>query len=364
MIRHCTPLAADAAFDRIGADGVWWAVLQPADASSRRLIQLCGGYFATYLITGVLVKYFQGKADAGFPGMSEAQFLVYSTTGGTVLCLAIVLWMGWWRLPKGVNHGRLLLAMIPAGMCTAVVIPSTTLLYSLPITLMVAMVIMRGSIIVVSRAVDAIQIRQGMVTRVVFWEENVAVGFSLCAVALHLFFTTGGIVFTAAAAAILAAYVGSYAIRIYLMNWFKNTQAAGTLDNRIWFGVEQLVASTVIALVMALILGVRPENKVLIDIADAVYSPHPRWFAAIGAGSVYGIVAFFSVFIFMFKGRTATFAGLANRLTSLVAGTGATLVSAWCFGTSWPKVQDWQSLALIFVAVVFLSRAERRRASG
>ena len=44
------------------------------------------------------------------------------------------------------------------------------------------------------------------------------------------------------------------------------------------------------------------------------------------SGIPYGAVAFFSVFIFMFQGRTATFAGLVNRLTSLIAGTTATLL--------------------------------------
>ena len=81
------------------------------------------------------------------------------------------------------------------------------------------------------------------------------------------------------------------------------------------------------------------------------------------AGSIFGIVAFFSVFIFLFPGRTATFAGLVNRLTSLVSGTAATLVSAFLFQTSWPKWTDWASLGLIFVAVGFLSRAELRRAA-
>jgi hypothetical protein len=64
----------------------------------------------------------------------------------------------------------------------------------------------------------------------------------------------------------------------------------------------------------------------------------------------------------MFKGRTATFAGLVNRLTSLVAGTTSTLAFAVAFGGRLPKTQDWVSLGLILVAVAFLTRAERRRA--
>ena len=72
-------------------------------------------------------------------------------------------------------------------------------------------------------------------------------------------------------------------------------------------------------------------------------------------------MAFFSVFLFMFKGRTATFAGLANRLTSLLAGTTATLFFHFAFGGKFPETQDWVSLAFIFIAVGFLWRAERKR---
>ena len=79
------------------------------------------------------------------------------------------------------------------------------------------------------------------------------------------------------------------------------------------------------------------------------------------ARTAYGMVAFFSVFIFMFKGRTATFAGLVNRLTSLVAGTTATLVSFFLFSGKFPLIQDWISLVFIFTAVGFLAIAEKRR---
>jgi hypothetical protein len=72
-------------------------------------------------------------------------------------------------------------------------------------------------------------------------------------------------------------------------------------------------------------------------------------------------VAFFSVFIFMFKGRTATFAGLVNRLTSLVAGTAATLIFHYGFGGKFPSAEDWLSLVFILIAVGFLTVAERKR---
>lgn len=329
-------------------------------ASTTRLVQLCAGYFVTYLLTGVLVKYFQGAAEQGYPGMSEPQYLVYSTVGGSLLCLLVVFALRWWRVPEGVDLRRLAMVLIPSGLCTAVVIPATTLLYSLPITVMVAMVIMRGSIIVVSRLVDALQIRQGILTRRVYREENLAVVFALAAVGAHLL-TTDAVRFTGAAIAILLAYVGAYAIRIYLMNWFKNVVRG--MDNRAYFALEQIVASAAIGVGLAAVVAAAPATGVLLGLREAVVHPHAAWPGGVAAGSVFGVVAFFSVFIFLFPGRTATFAGLVNRLTSLVAGTGATLVSAFLFGTSWPKPVDWASLGLILVAVGFLTVAERRRAA-
>ena len=100
----------------------------------------------------------------------------------------------------------------------------------------------------------------------------------------------------------------------------------------------------------------------VVQFVGAIDNPRPDWPGAFVSGSAFGVVAFFSVFIFMFKGRTATFAGLVNRLTSLVAGTAATLIFMF-FGGKAPKLQDWLSLGLILIAVMFLTMAERKRAA-
>ncbi len=334
-----------------------------ADPATKSLLRLCAGYFVFYVITGVAVKYFQGPADQGFPGMSGISYLLYSTVGGNLLCLGVVSALGWWRA-GGVPRGAELGVMAVSGACTAVVVPSTTLLYSLPISVMVAMVIMRGSIIVISRLVDAVQIRQGLVTRPVQPEENIAVVFALAAVATHLVLAgPGGFDFleNGAAVAILGSYIAAYAVRIYLMNWFKNTRgAAPRTDNRAFFAWEQLFASITLALVVAGLLGGGPDGAVVDGLRAGFTAPHPDWLPAIVAGGAFGVVAFFSVFIFLFKGRSATFAGLVNRLVSLVAGTAATLLSALLFGGKWPGLTDWISLGFILVAVTFLARGEQR----
>lgn len=362
-------------------------------ASTRHLLELCGGYFASYVATGVLVKYF---LDIRQPGMSEMAYLVNNTIGSSVFALAIVVTLGWvrlrsvrpvrvgpWSVPAEIGY------IVPSGICTAIVIPTTTLMYSLPISVMVAMVIMRGSVIVISRAVDAIQIRQGILRKRVYSDENWAVVFAVLAVATHVLLVPvvdglasrgvplgawlgieagsarGSFEFlhSRAAVAILSAYIVAYSLRIYIMNYYKNTRAKDApQDNPGFFAIEQIAAMVTMVLFGAIVF-LSPslfgwQDERVTDFRAAVTAPDP---IALLSGIPFGLVAFFSVFLFMFKGRTATFAGLVNRLTSLVAGTVATLLLAFVFGTRLPSGKDWLSLGFILVAVAFLSRAERRR---
>jgi hypothetical protein len=347
-----------------------------AEGSTGRLIQLCIGYFLFYVVTGLAVKYFLGDPEAGFPGMAGVEYLVYSTIGGSTLAVAVVLVLRWFRLRSvrpitvgGVTFPSEFLYIIPSGVCTAVVIPTTTLMYTLPISVMVAMVIMRGSVIVISRVVDAIQIAQGLLRKKVYWQENVAVLFAIAAVSVHVFAAReGGFDFlrSRAAVSILGSYVAAYSIRIYIMNYYKNTAGKGApRDNRMFFGVEQ-IAACVTLILGGLVVFHSPRlfgwSGQVIDLyRGAFLTPHPDWTGGILSGTAFGIVAFFSVFLFMFKGRTATFAGLVNRLTSLIAGTTATLVFHYGFGGRFPRPRDWVSLGLILVAIAFLTLSERRR---
>src|SRR5689334_17053744 len=104
---------------------------QSKEGTTSRLVQLCAAYGAFYVFTGVTVKYYQGAPP--MPAMSGIAFLTYSTLGGTLVCLAVAVSMGWWRLQSArpVNFlGRSvpseLAYIIPSGVCTAVVIPTTT----------------------------------------------------------------------------------------------------------------------------------------------------------------------------------------------------------------------------------------------
>jgi hypothetical protein len=345
------------------------------EGSTTRLVQLCVGYFVFYVATGLFVKFFTGGHS---PAMNDLAFLAYNTLGANLTCLIPVLVLGWWRLPTirplRVGPWHLpseLLYIVPSGICTAIVIPATTLMYTLPISVMVAMVIMRASVIIIGRVVDEVQIRQGILDKRVTWEENAAVLFALVAASMELLGSNGGsfdFLHNRAAVVILGSYLLAYLIRIYIMNYYKNTRPKGPVqDNRPFFAVEQISASVTMVLAAGLvILSPRlfpswQSVRQVADFAAAVHAPVAGWYWAALAGTAFGIVAFFSVFIFMFKGRTATFTGLVNRLTSLVAGTTATLLGWLFLGSAFPSLQNWISLGFVLVAVAFLTRAERRR---
>lgn len=346
--------------------------------STTRLVQLCAGYFVFYVATGLFVKLFTAPVHGRPALMDDMSFLAYNTLGANLTCLIPAVALGWWRLPtiRPLRIGSFevpseLIYIIPSGICTALVIPTTTLMYSLPISVMVAMVIMRASVIVIGRLVDEIQIRQGILKKEVCWEENAAVVFAVIAASIELFGSQGGgfgFLKNQAAVVILSIYLMAYLIRIYIMNYFKNTRPAGApSNNKAFFAVEQIAASLTMALMAATVLlspRLWPSWLHLQQVSDfvgAVQVPKSAWIWATLSGATFGIVAFFSVFIFMFKGRTATFTGLVNRLTSLVAGTTATLIGWLFLGTRFPSLQNWISLGFVLVAVAFLARAEKRR---
>lgn len=134
-------------------------------------------------------------------------------------------------------------------------------MYTLPISVMVAMVIMRGSIIVISRVIDAIQIKQGILKKKVYWEENIAVLFAIFAVVANLTNLKPGsfdFVGSTAAMTILISSLTAYSIRIYIMNYYKNTRAKGVKqDNKGFFAVEQ-IAATVTMIIIGIFIYYSP----------------------------------------------------------------------------------------------------------
>ena len=329
----------------------------------QRVAWLCTGYFLSYVVFLVVVKYYINVQ--GMPGMN---FLFYSTLGSATFLCTIVIgrwWPGrlqstapriWGWLPRECAW------LIPSGIATGFVIPTTTLLYTFIPTVMVAMIVMRGSLIVISRIVDEILIRQGHSDKEVLWQENMAVAIAMAAVVLvivwapHVKEDAFDFLRSIPVLVTMAVYIFFYGIRIYILSRFKTK-----IDSRALFGIEQLGASgtiivfTVLAVVLFR-LGWQPQQ--LIDFNYAVF----HWNLPVILLSIpFGLAAFASVFLFIHKQGSATFNVTVNRLTSLMAGTAATLVCCYGLGLRAVRPHEWVALGIILVAIGFLGWAARIR---
>ncbi|MCO5141853.1 MAG: hypothetical protein M9962_02040 [Oligoflexia bacterium] len=318
------------------------------------------GYFLSYIATGMAIKFFTGSIDQGFYGLSSMEYLVYSTAFSSLFCVMVVLAKKWHLRAKLTKNELWVLFL--SGLCTAYIIPASTLIMSLPISIMIAMVLMRGTVIVASRIVDLILNIQNLQKKVIPWQEEVAVLFAITAVAIKLFFAKNvDTKLPSMGVALLICYFFTYLLRLYVMNRSKISGLAGKkLDQRLYFGVEQLFASAILLLISTgLFFWIQnhylDSPKIGQQFVDAIYFPKSVWLLASISGLPYAFIAFLSVFLFLFPGKSATFTGVLNRLVSLMGGTASSLILFLFFGGKVPPQEDWISLAFILVAIVFLA---------
>lgn len=331
-------------------------------------------YFLAYVATGIAPKAFT-KGLFGVEKIPEMANLYYSNIGSIAICTLLLFLLGWHKEPRdfpeaSVGSFRFSWAVYLAlsGFCTAIIIPTTTLMYSFGVSVMLAMVVMRGCVIIVSRVVDALHIRAGILHKKVTAEENWAVVFAILAVLtgvlrppkqdedpFSLFQSTPAMV-------TLGLYVAAYFGRLYVLNWYKRTPKA---NNAAYTWCEQAFAAGILVLMTAMVLLSDSHDTRVLLVQDA--AAHHNFLAILG-GIPFGLAAIPSILLFMYKGRSATFTGLVNRLTSLVGGTTSTLILAALFSLGWIHVKmlwpDWidgVAFAFILVAIEFLRRGEKKQ---
>lgn len=323
-------------------------------------------YFMAYIVFGIGTKWLMKVY-----GMSGMEVLYQTTIGGMLICLFVVAIRRWPRRFQseespvkwsGITMPREYPWIIGSGICTAFVIPTTTVMYTFGFSIMVAMIIMRGALIIAGRAVDAILIGQGHSVKKVYWQEELAWIVATAGVVVVVFWAESkDLQFKdiGPAATTMALYIVPYSIRIYIMNRFNATGMKR--DTKAFFGIEQAVAATTIIIVSAILLNATYmgwEEKRMLDVQHGFENPD---LVPILIGTAYGFGAFFSVFLFMRKGRNATFNTTVNRLTSLLAGTAATLLFWLFFAGKEVKDNEWVAFCIMLFAIGLLGWADYRR---
>ena len=277
------------------------------------------GYFIFYAPYSGTVK----TITSG--GLSGIEILPATIAGTLLTMLATITALGWWKYARVVREPH----RIASGLATAAIIAPTTMLYSFEgVSIVFALLLMRGGVLLIAPLVDA------ALGRRVRWFCWAALLFSLASVA-YAFAHVEDYRMSVAAAAMLAIYLVGYMVRLPEMTRLVKTKDFTAM--RQFFIDEVLVA--LVALVVLSIVLIVVNGGIAANTAPAMLG-----------GFFYGGLYFFGTLIYL-DWRENTFCIPLNRCSSLLAGIAASYV----IGTV-PQSQ-LIAAAMMLVALLVLSPA-------
>lgn len=329
--------------------------------SSIGIAALCFGYFAAYVpyssMTKMITKgLFEGMNGQGLSGFEIQPVAVLGSFLSMFLFITLA---GWW---KYATHSKILGISVPrpqwftfiSGICTAGVIITTTLAYTFDgISIVFAMLLMRGGVLVMAPIIDTVARKR---KRKIYWPSWVAALLSLGAL-LVAFAGKAGTAMTVIAAIDISLYLFSYFFRLLFMS--NRAKSTDTAERKRYFTEEQMVANPVlfISLIIIGLIGstMAPETipaKIWSGIVNLPQSGYFFHVFLIGVFS-YGTGLFGSL-IYLDR-RENTFTVPANRISSIIAGVIATYFLAITYNQRFPSVEQLIGVALVVTAIIFLS---------
>ncbi|OGQ37551.1 MAG: hypothetical protein A2W61_02345 [Deltaproteobacteria bacterium RIFCSPLOWO2_01_44_7] len=325
------------------------------------IFAFCFGYFASYVPYSMMTKMITSGLFEGMSGKHFSGFEILPAVGtATFIAMYVYLTLsGWW---KHSTHSTILGVSIPrprwitfiSGLCTAGVIITTTLSYALEgISIVFAMLLMRGATLVIAPIVDLIAVKR---KRKIYWPSWAAAALSLAALFIT-FSGRAGTTLTLVAIINIACYLLSYFLRFFFMsNWAKSTDAA---EKKRFFTEEQMVANPVFwgAIMITGLIGSQMDpasipGQVWQGMTTFLSSGYVIHAFLVGIFS-YG-TGLFGTLIFL-DPRENTFTVPASRVSSVIAGVVATYALAIFYGSKYPPTSELTGLALLIVAILFLS---------
>jgi hypothetical protein len=328
------PAAAPPLLDGRREPSVWWWAL---------------GYFACYAPYSALTKALTSGLIDGVPRVSGTAILPISVVASALGMYVMLTVLGWWRYA---THHTVAGRQIPgptrltllSGACTSTIVVTTTLAYTFEgVSIVFAMLLMRGGVLVLAPFVDALAKRH------VRWFSWLALALSVASL-IVAFSGDGKLAITLVAAVDIVAYLIAYFIKLRIMSHAAKSSDLAT--NRRYFVEEQMVATPLAVLMLAVV-------AVLLDTADLRAGflelwQHPAlpWIIAVGVLSqgtgVFGALVLLSP-------HENTYCVPVNRASSVLAGVLATVGLAVLWGEAWPAASEWVGAGVILGAIAALS---------
>jgi len=348
-------------------------------ASSRRCSPSPGiwgyalGYFLAYVPYSALTKALTSHRIGSGPPVDSFELLPPTVAASLVGMLLFLTGMGWWRYA---SHGRLGRWSIPrptrwtllSGIGTGLIVITTTMAYTIDgVSIVFAMLLMRGGLLILAPVVDFVSGRR---VRWFSWA-----GLMLSLAALLVAFSepprpgTPRFTWNVMLAADVAVYLASYFLRLRFMSRLaKNDDAATT---KRYFVEEQMVATPVILLLLGLLalsgdLRGLPDGS-FVRFAESLQRGFTTFWlrdplviaTAIAIGVCSQFTGIFGGLILLDRSENA-FAVPVNRCSSVLAGMLASVLLWWAYRDADPPMSppnpyEMAGAAVVVLAIVFLT---------
>lgn len=330
----------------------------PAAAARGRIYSLAVwglalGYCAFYAPYSSLVKALSRGLLPGVPALT-APLVVLPVIGfaTVIVTTLIVTWLGWWRYCEfRTFHGWRVPWPRPrtvvSGIATAAIIYTTTLMFTFRgVSIVVALIIMRGGVLVLAPLLDL------AFGRHVRWFAWAGLTLSLGAVASP---TMGANTYQLdwALAVTAGVYLLGYVVRLRVVN--LDAKSTESVNNRRYFVEEQFVAMMTLAvapLMVALFggttLGAHAREGLTTFVTTTAVWP------ALAIGALYGCLYCFGTLVYCDR-RENTFCVALNRGASLLAGVVGSAALALLAGEPFPGRFEIAGAAAVLCAILVLS---------
>ncbi len=302
------------------------------------------GYFLAYTAYVVVTK-FASLSLPGGDGLDSSIQLIAGLLAGVLATLPLLIVFVHRQIPPERRWPGIKPEHVVAGLATAVIVVTTTVAFSFSqVSVLFALLLMRGGVLILSRILDLIFRRP-------------VGGYSLLALCLSLGAVTialsdaGTQPLPAAAAANLGAYLLAYAVRLGAMTRIAKRGRQG--ERGTFFVREQAVALVALAVISALALLMYPSLA-----ADGGPNQLDRFRPGLLTtlvGVCYSVALAFGSLIYL-DWRPNTFAVALNRGCSLISGVVASLILMAAIGTPLPSATVFASAAIVLCALFLLSK--------
>ena len=338
------------------------------------------GYFAAYVpysfMTKVLTKGLlsEGPDPVHDPVWAVNSFEILPPTimASVLVMIVFISCMKWWKYAtqwklnlggKELSLPRPRLLTLFSGICTGLVVVTTTLAYTIDgVSIVFAMLLMRGGMLIMSPIVDTIFKRK------VRWFSWAALAMSIAALLVsnlwEPFFAGKSVAEVTAFNTLLlidlAVYLGSYFVRLSMMS--KLAKSDNDDDTKKFFVEEQMVGTPSILILLFVLSFFGADAGRETFLGGIHYGFYEFWthpMSVIGIAMAIGFCSQFNgVFgglILLDKSENA-FAVPVNRCSSILAGVTATLALAIVFESyPLPGTGEFVGAGFIIGAILFLT---------